>query len=122
MGSPGEQVLVGGKVADRVVRVGATVRKPATPATPAVEALLELLTAVGFSGAPRTLGRDKLGRHVLEFVPGQLADTLPPASSNDLRRDGRLIREFHDAPTAHTGSCHCAPAAIRPSTGRDFVP
>jgi len=91
-----EQVLAGGNVAGRVVRVGATVRKPATSATPAVEALLEHLTAAGFSGAPRTLGRDELGRHVLEFVPGNVADTLPPSSLDDLRRIGRLVREFHD--------------------------
>ncbi|MDX6540706.1 MAG: hypothetical protein QOI71_2316, partial [Gaiellales bacterium] len=35
-----EEVLAGGNVAAVVVRVGATVRKPATPATPAVHALL----------------------------------------------------------------------------------
>jgi len=91
-----EQVLAGGNVAGRVVRIGTTVRKPATSATPAVEALLEHLMAAGFSGAPRTLGRDELGRHVLEFVPGNVADTLPPSSLNDLQRIGRLIREFHD--------------------------
>jgi len=54
------------------------------------------VTGVGFSGAPRTLGRDQRGRHVVEFVPGTMADTLPPASPDELRRVGRLIREFHD--------------------------
>ncbi len=51
-----EHVLTGGNVAAQVVRVGATVRKPATPATPAVEALLRHLEAAGFAGAPRALG------------------------------------------------------------------
>jgi Ser/Thr protein kinase RdoA (MazF antagonist) len=94
-----EHPLTGGNVAAAVVRVGATVRKPATPATPAVEALLAHLAAVGFPGAPRTLGRDASGRHVLEYVPGRMADTLPPMSGAELRRTGRLIRDFHDAVT-----------------------
>ena len=54
-----EHVLTGGNVAAQVVRVDATVRKPATPATPAtpaVEALLRHLEAAGFAGAPRALG------------------------------------------------------------------
>jgi Ser/Thr protein kinase RdoA (MazF antagonist) len=95
--SPVEHPLTGGNVAGAVVRVGATVRKPAGAATPAVEALLDHLAGVGFAGAPRTLGRDESGRHVLEYVPGHLADTLPPMSGRQLRRTGRLIRDFHDA-------------------------
>ncbi len=95
--SPPHQVLTGGNVAAGVLRIGATVRKPATLATPAVESLLDHLAAVGFAGAPRTLGRDELGRHVLEYVPGEMAGSLPPLTGNDLRRLGRLIREFHDA-------------------------
>ena len=47
---PVEQVLTGGNVAGEVVRVGATVRKPATPATPAVEALLTHLAERGSQG------------------------------------------------------------------------
>ncbi len=94
---PEEHVLHGGNVAAAVVRVGSTVRKPATPATTAVEALLEHLNSVGFPGAPRSLGRDRLGRHVLEYVPGAMSDTLPPMSTRDLRRLGRLVRDMHDA-------------------------
>ncbi len=89
--------LPGGNVADAVVRIGATVRKPPTPATPAVEALLEHLAAVGFPAAPRTLGRDDIGRHVLEYVPGETADRLRPLTADELRRLGALVREFHDA-------------------------
>src|SRR5665811_976842 len=69
MDSSVEHVLEGGNVAEAVVRVGATVRKPASDATAAVEALLDHFAEVGFSGAPRSLGRDELGRHVLEYVP-----------------------------------------------------
>jgi Ser/Thr protein kinase RdoA (MazF antagonist) len=42
MNDPAEEVLYGGNVANAVVRIGATVRKPVTPATPAVEALLAI--------------------------------------------------------------------------------
>src|ERR1700761_6906553 len=91
-----EERLAGGDVADAVVRVGATVRKPTTSATSSVEALLEHLFEVGFRGAPRTLGRDEKGRYVLEYVPGA---TQEPSSytSEELGRVGGLIREFHEA-------------------------
>jgi Ser/Thr protein kinase RdoA (MazF antagonist) len=92
-----EHVLTGGNVAGRVVRVGGTVRKPATPASPAVEALLRHLEAAGFAGAPRALGRDEQGRQMLEYIPGRLADTLPPLDEAGLHRVGGLIRALHDA-------------------------
>ncbi|TDD46759.1 aminoglycoside phosphotransferase family protein [Kribbella antibiotica] len=90
-----EEILTGGNVAAEVVRVGATVRKPALPQTAGVEALLEHLAGSEF--APRTLGRDERGRHVLEYIPGAIAETLTPFSLEDLHRVGRLIRELHDA-------------------------
>jgi Ser/Thr protein kinase RdoA (MazF antagonist) len=73
------------------------VRKPASPATAAVEALLVHLEAVGFRGAPRTLGRDELGRQVLEYVPGRMADEQGPLTVGELGRLGALIRDLHDA-------------------------
>jgi Ser/Thr protein kinase RdoA (MazF antagonist) len=92
-----EVELTGGNVSASVVRVGETVRKPASASTGAVEALLEHLAAVGFEGAPRALGRDGRGRVVLEYVPGTMADAMPPMSEHELRRVGRLVRDFHDA-------------------------
>jgi len=92
-----EHVLAGGNVAEVVVRVGSTVRKPATASTAAVEALLDHFAEVGFSGAPRSLGRDELGRHVLEYIPGELAYTLPPLTTGELCRLGALVHELHDA-------------------------
>jgi Ser/Thr protein kinase RdoA (MazF antagonist) len=92
-----EQLLTGGNVADAVVRVGSTVRKPAGPQTPAVDALLAHLHATGFTGAPRPLGRDAQDRQVLEFVPGRLAHDLPPLDGDQLHRVGQLIRDLHDA-------------------------
>src|ERR1035437_3341457 len=86
-----EHVLEGGNVAETVVRVGSTVRKPATVSTAAVEALLDHFADVGFSGAPRSLGRDELGRHVLEYVPGEIAYSLPPLTASELRRVGGVF-------------------------------
>jgi hypothetical protein len=91
-----EEVLTGGNVSAQVVRVGSTVRKAAVTQTPGVEAVLAHLADTGFEGAPRTLGRDDQGRHILEYVPGALADTLPPFTLGELNRVGRLIRELHD--------------------------
>jgi len=97
MCSSEEQPLSGGNVAEIVVRVGSTVRKPAGASTGAVEALLDHLAHVGFHGAPRSLGRDELGRHVLEYIPGDVAFTLAPFTPSELHRVGALIRELHDA-------------------------
>lgn len=92
-----EEVLTGGNVADRVVRVGGTVRKPALLQTSGVEAVLEHLAEMQFDGAPRTYGRDGQGRHVVEYIPGELAHAQPPSTLDELLRVGRLIRELHDA-------------------------
>ncbi len=92
-----EEPLTGGNVADAVVRVGSTVRKPAGPETTSVHALLNHLSEVGFEGAPRSLGRDGHGRQVLEYVPGVMADAAPPMTQAELRRLGRMIRDLHDA-------------------------
>jgi len=97
MSSSAEHVLEGGNVAETVVRVGSTVRKPATVATPAVEALLDHFADVGFSGAPRSHGRDAQGRHILEYIPGETAHTLAPLTASEMHRLGGLVRELHDA-------------------------
>jgi Ser/Thr protein kinase RdoA (MazF antagonist) len=96
-GDAAEIPLTGGNVSASVVRVGSTVRKPAAESSAAVEALLEHLASAGFEGAPRALGRDERDRVVLEFVPGTMADTMPPMTEHELRRVGRLIRDLHDA-------------------------
>ena len=90
-----EEKLSGGNVGE-VVRVGRTVRKSAGPHTPAVEAYLRYLNAAGFRGAPKTLGRDEAGRHVLEYVAGAVAQDLPPFDEVGLHRIGGLIRDLHD--------------------------
>lgn len=91
-----ETPLIGGNVADLVVRVGDTVRKPATKSSAAVEALLRHLAGAGFEAAPRGLGRDERGRQVFEYVPGVMADKSAPLTEAGLRRVGRIVRELHD--------------------------
>lgn len=59
-----------------VTRVGDTVRRPLRPTSAATQALLEHLEAAGFTGAPRFLGVDTLGREVLTYIPGDVP--LPP--------------------------------------------
>lgn len=66
-----EEQLSGGNTSV-VVRVGDTVRRPVGPWTPAVHDLLNYLAAVGFAGAPRVQGIDKLNREVPDFVPGEV--------------------------------------------------
>jgi Phosphotransferase enzyme family len=121
MKEPAEEVLTGGNVSEVVVRVGATVRKPAGPQTPAVEAFLSHLHAAGFTGAPRTLGRDEHGRHVLEYIPGQLADTMPPLDADGLHRVGGLIRDLHDKAVGFEPPAAARWNVVIPPDRRDLI-
>lgn len=92
-----EPSLPGGFV-NAVVRVGDTVRRPAS--APFVGELLKTLEAGGWSGAPRYLGVDDEGREVLGYLDGHVAwePNQPAAVSSDesLVAVARLVREFHD--------------------------
>jgi hypothetical protein len=82
----------------KVVRVGRTVRRPSSAASPAVHAFLAHLNEVGYSGAPRTLGFEEQGRHVVEYVQGHVLMPFEPLDPwSALRRVGQLLRDFHDA-------------------------
>jgi hypothetical protein len=93
--------LVGGLAnAGKVVRIGDTVRRPASANRAAVHALLDHLERVGFDGAPRVLGVDERDRSVLTYVEGDVA--VPPypawsASAELLVSVAELQRLFHDA-------------------------
>ncbi|WP_342775845.1 aminoglycoside phosphotransferase family protein, partial [Nonomuraea mesophila] len=89
--------LQGGDVTDGVVRVGDTVRRPASTSTPSVHALLRHLEAVGFEGAPRVVGMDEFGREVLTYVPGSTGLRRESVSDEALAGLAVLVREFHDA-------------------------
>ncbi|MEU5790316.1 phosphotransferase [Micromonospora purpureochromogenes] len=86
-----------GNVTTGVVRVGDTVRRPVGPWTDSVDALLAHLHAVGFTGAPRPLGRDARGRQVLEYVPGECGPETGTYPLTELASIGRLLAELHDA-------------------------
>ncbi|MEV7225855.1 phosphotransferase [Polymorphospora sp. NPDC051019] len=86
-----------GNATSGVVRVGDTVRRPAGPWTDAVDALLEHLAAVGFTGAPRPLGRDERGRQVLEYVPGEIGDAAGTYPTAELSAIGRMLAGLHEA-------------------------
>lgn len=100
---PAELPLQGGNVSGGLVRVGDTVRRTAGPWSPTVHAFLSHLNDVGFDGAPRTLGFDAQGRHVVEYAEGTVTMPFPhEASHRGLRRVGQLLREFHDAAASFT--------------------
>jgi hypothetical protein len=94
-----EQPLTGGNVTSGVVRVGNTVRRPSGPWSSSVHALLCHLAGVGYAGAPRSLGFDEQGRHVVEWVEGDCRHPYlgPDDEGLALGAVGRIIREFHDA-------------------------
>jgi hypothetical protein len=86
-----------GNVTIGVVRIGDTVRRPAGPWTDSVDALLHHLSGVGFTGAPRPLGRDEHGRQVLEFVPGDVGAEAGTYDLADLASIGAFVRHLHEA-------------------------
>ncbi len=92
-----EEKLTGGNIADSVVRLGMTVRKPVTKATPTVHCFLDHLRLAGYDGCPQALGVNEQGRQVLEFIPGPVVHKAGHNIRTDLHRVGTLIRAFHDA-------------------------
>lgn len=98
MSNDGREVpLVGGKLTPGIVRIGATVHRPAKPNGAFVRALLRYLETVGFDGAPRLLGMDEQGREVLTFIVGDVSPSSAIQSDEHLASAARLIRRFHDA-------------------------
>jgi len=114
-----EERLAGGNVAAEVVRIGDTVRKPWTEATPFVHAFLGHLS--GFEAAPRVLGRDASGRQILEYVPGQLAESMPPMTIAELGRLGALVRSLHDASADFVAPADAVWDVAIPPDGADLV-
>lgn len=98
---PVEERLPGGRN-DGAVRVGATVRRRAGSRTVAVQALLRHLEAVGFTGAPRSLGFDEQGRDVQTYLDGLSVGSARPwpawaHGDTALVAVGRWLRGFHAA-------------------------
>uniref|UniRef100_A0AAU2VXS4 Aminoglycoside phosphotransferase family protein n=1 Tax=Streptomyces sp. NBC_00008 TaxID=2903610 RepID=A0AAU2VXS4_9ACTN len=92
-----EVPLSGGRITSGVVRIGNTVRRPATGSSPFVAELLADLRRKGFSGAPRHLGLDRAGREILTYLPGQVPARFKRWADPQVAAAGCLLRAFHDA-------------------------
>lgn len=90
----GEEVLGLGS-ANRVWRVGDTIRRSRWPSSDTTAALLRHLEHSGFRYSPRYLGIDGLGRDVLSLLPGTPVATL--RGDDQLVQIATLLRELHDA-------------------------
>jgi aminoglycoside phosphotransferase (APT) family kinase protein len=83
-----------------VLRIGNTVRRPMHPWSRSVGAVLRHIEAAGMDGAPRDLGVDVEGRHVLSWIAGDVYQAPWPV---DVRSDGalialaRMLRCLHEA-------------------------
>jgi aminoglycoside phosphotransferase (APT) family kinase protein len=91
-----EVPLSGGRVAQGVVRVGDTVRRPPTANSDFVRRLLQHFASRGFEAVPKSLGTDDRGRDVLGFIDGEVPADLAFHPDDALRRAASLIRRFHD--------------------------
>lgn len=97
-----EVPLSGGRITQGVVRVGDTVRRPASTASPFVTDLLGHLHDQGFTGAPRHLGRDHAGRDILTYLPGHVPARFQPWTDQQIAAAGALLRALHDATRGST--------------------
>jgi hypothetical protein len=90
--------LVGGWATEGVVRVGATVRRPAGSNSRFVAELLLHLEQAGFDGAPRFLGYDERGRETLTFIEGDVPSDCRSIvwTDDQLTASMQLLRSLHD--------------------------
>jgi len=102
--------LWGGRTTLGVVKIGETVRRPATPNSVFVRSLLMHLELSGFAGAPRYLGMDEDNRDVFSYLPGEVPSELGEREDQVLQAAARLIRGFHDATAAlvHSDAAACS--------------
>jgi len=117
---PGRGVALPGGItnAGRVIRIGATVRRPTRDTSPATRALLDHLQQVGFDGAPRHLGHDDEGREVVSFIDGDVPiEPYPDWALDDevLVSVAELLRRYHDAARSFDPSGHVWPRPVPPA-------
>lgn len=93
----GEVPLPGGRITPGVVRVGDTVRRPATARSAFVAELLNHLQQRGFNGAPRYLGLDDAGRDTFTYVPGRVPARFHLWKDDQVVAAGALLRSLHEA-------------------------
>jgi hypothetical protein len=102
-----EVPLEGGRITQGVVRVGETVRRPATPSSAFVAELLGHLQQTGFVGAPRYLGVDEAGRESFSYLPGLVPARFQHWSDAQVAAAGKLLRSFHDATAGSSLAGEC---------------
>lgn len=88
--------LTGGRMANGVVKVADTVRRPVGPASPFVARLLALYEQRGFRGAPRYLGECD-GMDYFSYIPGSVPARFQTWTDAQIAAAGRLLRAMHDA-------------------------
>jgi Ser/Thr protein kinase RdoA (MazF antagonist) len=116
--------LTGGRITKGVVRVGDTVRRPASPVT---ADLLRLLEERGLDIVPRYLGRDDEGRDILTYLDGWVPAKFERWTDEQVAAVGRLLRAFHDATRGsrlaghHDVVCHHDPGPTN-FVFRDGIP
>jgi hypothetical protein len=124
-GSEPEVLLVGGTAnRGRVTRVGDTVRRPRRATSPATHALLQHLSDMGFTGAPRFLGIDEQDREVLSFIPGAAVTPPYPAwalTDEALASVGHLLRDYHLAVSTFDPTPHAWPPSPPPAFAGQLV-
>ncbi|QSB13276.1 phosphotransferase [Natronosporangium hydrolyticum] len=96
-GGADEVPLRGGRFTPGVVRVGETVRRPASSASGLVARLLTHLGAQGFTGCPRHLGRDESGRDVLSYIAGDVPARWRRFDDDQIAVAASMLRRLHDA-------------------------
>ena len=99
MGREDQEIpLIGGWVTEGVVRVGATVRRPAGGNTRFVAQLLHQLEEMGFEGAPSFLGYDEQGRETHTFIEGEVPSDCQGIVWTDeqLSAAFKLLRTLHE--------------------------
>ncbi len=89
--------MLAGRVTE-FVRVGDTVRRPATANTESMRQLLVHLERSGFGGAPRVVGAEPDGAVVLTWVDGWVPTDLEGwrLDPDALESVGELLRAYHD--------------------------
>jgi Ser/Thr protein kinase RdoA (MazF antagonist) len=92
-----EEILIGGRLTQRVVRVGNTIRRPSTDVSGFVAKLLNHLESAGFASAPKYLGQDERGRDMLSYISGWVPAKFQYFTDDQIVEAGRLLRRFHDA-------------------------
>ncbi|MFJ4358987.1 aminoglycoside phosphotransferase family protein [Streptomyces massasporeus] len=92
-----EVPLSGGRITPGVVKVGSTVRRPAAASSPFGAELLRHLHRQGFTGAPRHLGFDAVGREILSYLPGWVQARFQHWTDPQVAAVGSLFRALHDA-------------------------